>query len=529
MRSSILLISVLLSCSTTHAQVLGWAWAWSAGGDADDRAVVDVSPSGALYLLGTYADTIDAHGVTLMSTGETDLFVQQLDPADGSVQWTAEAHNTADMEIFDIAYRSTGEIVVCGFVYHNGDPSSFGPHTIPGLASGNQAFIAGLSPTGSWNWVSTVPGPISSLGAMVEVDGNDDILLQCGYQRVWVYKFTGAGVPVWNTTASSDNGSLDGYAMDVLPDGGVVLTGRFHHTGTFGTIQLTDPTIYYDAFIAKLSSSGVWEWAVQCGGSHWDKGFGVEATPAGDVYVMGTFRNTATFGAFSYAAAGPNDLWVAKLSGAGDWLWVNPAGATAYMEVYGTDMATDGGRMVCAGTYSFAGTMLDGQTLPAPPSNFNELYIAEIDTLGNFISARGGGSTFSDAANGVAYAADGSIYAAGSFNEDMVLDNIDLDNVYGSDLWVGRLEPGLTTAVATAPDAIASLSLFFADDQLVVRNAMERAGTLQLFDALGRPLLTTRLTGAALQIIDPPARVRGLICWRSQLGDGSIDSGRLVR
>ncbi|MEO8590766.1 MAG: hypothetical protein ABI432_15430 [Flavobacteriales bacterium] len=423
------LLSVLLLVSNGRGQSLDWAWAWDAGAAGTDRAVTDVSPTGELYLLGTYEGTIDAHGTPLVSSGGTDAFVQQLDPTDGSVQWTAEAHNTADMDIFGVAYRSTGEIIVSGFVYHDGNDSQFGPFTIPGDDFGYQAFIAGLSPAGEWVWLSTVPGPttLSTQGWMVEVDGSDDILLQCGIERVNVHKFTGAGVPVWNTMATSGTGSLDAYAMDVLPDNSLVITGRFHDTGAFGSFELFDGTIYYDAFIAKLNSAGVWEWAVQAGGSHWDKGYGVQATATGDVYVMGTYRNTATFGPFTATALPPNnDLWIAKLSGTGQWLWLNPAGATAYMEVYGMDLSADGSRIACAGTYNLAGTVLDGVSLPTPVNNFNDLYVAELDSMGNFISAKGNGGTFGDQALSVAYDADNNIYAAGKFDADMMLDTISL-------------------------------------------------------------------------------------------------------
>ena len=530
MQRSFLLSGLVLITITGRAQSFEWVWATAGGGLGDDHAVADISPTGELYLLGTYEDTAAVGGVTLISSGQTDVFIQQLDPADGSVQWTAEAHNTADMEIFDIAYRSGGELVVSGSVYHDGNDSYFGPFTIPGQAFGYQAFIAGLSPSGSWTWLSTVPGPTvqSTKGWLVEVDGNDDILLQCGIQSVYVHKFTGMGVPVWNASATSSSGSLDGYAMDVSPDGGLVITGRFYATATFGTIQLTDPTIYYDAFIARIGPSGTWEWAVQAGGSHWDKGFGVQTLSTGDIYVMGTFRNMATFGPFTCTAAGTSDLWVARLSSTGQWVWVHPAGATAYMEVYALDMSDDQSRLLCTGSYAFGATMLGSQSLPAPGTSSNDVYVAELDTSGNFISAMGFGSSQGDQGLGAAYDQNEHIYLAGVLQADMLLDTISLTNVYGNDLWVGRLDPDLAT-MATAPHIGETVLVpSFVGDQLMIRNPLHQKGQLLLYDALGRGSSPITVNGMDGQLIAHPAPACGLLYWRFHGNDrGTEQSGAI--
>lgn len=500
-----------------------WSWARAAGGPEGDHARARVSPNGEVYLLGTYADTIDANGTTVMSDGLTDLFVQQLDPTDGSVQWTAEAHNPSQMEVMDLAFRSTGELVVCGFVYHDGNDATFGPYTIPGQDFGYQAFIAGLSPAGAWTWLSVVPNPTqqSSKGWLVKVDGNDDILLHCGIQHVWVHKFTGNGVPVWNTSASSDQGSLDGYAMDVTADNGLVITGRFYDTATFGNIQLVDATVYYDIFIAKLDDQGAWQWAVQAGGSHWDKGFGVCGATNGDVYVTGTYRNVATFGPFTCTGTGSNDLWTARLTNNGQWLWVNPAGTTTgMMEIYDLDLSPDGDRLVCGGSYAMNATVLDGHALPAPPNNFNQAYVAEMDTLGNFISARGFGGLAGDQVEAVAYLPDGGIIAAGNFGGDMILDNITLTNTQNGDIWVGRLDPSLPTQIASPTQDGSHPRLVWTALGPMVLNPSGTAGLLTFVDAIGRELGAVRISGASEQAVTLPDHP-GLLVWKISTWSGT--------
>jgi hypothetical protein len=307
--------------------------------------------------------------------------------------------------------------------------------------------------------------------------------------------------------------------MDVTADDGLVITGRFYHTATFGNVQLVDATIYYDIFIAKLDSNGEWQWAVQAGGSHWDKGFGVWGAANGDVYVMGTYRNVATFGPFTCTGSGQSDLWSARLSSTGEWLWVNPAGATTGMEIYDMDIAPAGDRLVCGGSYAMNPTMLDGHLLPTPPNNANEAFVAELDTLGNFLSARGFGSLAGDQVEAVAYLLDGDIIAAGNFGGDMQLDDFDLPNVLNNDLWVGRLGAGLPTSIIPPMQAPTRPRVVMSELGPTLINPKGAIGSLMFTDPLGRELGSTRISGAERQPLIVPA-IPGLLCWRMITTDG---------
>jgi hypothetical protein len=445
-------LHLLLLClpASLAAQTNTWSWAWGAGSAGYDEAYVAMGPTGALHLCGNYTGTVDVNGATLTSSGQGDAFVQQLEPTDGSVLWTAEAHHTGNLYIYDMAYRSTGELVVCGTVAHNGSAAQFGTHTLAGQEFGTQAFVAGLSPSGTWNWVSGVAGVVSTDGFHVEVDASNTILLGCKWGNgLAVYRFTGQGQQGWSATATSSGSSVDLYAMDVLPGGDLVITGRCYGTGTFGAQSITVSGIYYDAYVARLSSAGQWTWVAQAGGSHWDKGFGVCADAAGDVYVAGTFRNTATFGTTLLTATGSNnDGWLAKLDGNGQWQWAVQMGSIAYMEVYGMAMNAAGDRIALTGNYAFNTPTIGGITLPAP--TLNDLYVLEYTTTGQVLSALGAGGGGGDRGMAAAYGADNALYVAGSFGADMQLGAYALTGVGTPDLWVGRLDADLTTSVTTA-------------------------------------------------------------------------------
>lgn len=509
-----------------QAQSHTWAWAWGAGSAGYEFSTVTWAPSGAVHVVGNYQNTIDAHGTVLTSMGAGDAFVQQVDPADGSAQWTAEAHHTADVTIHDAAYRSTGELIVSGTVAHNGDVAQFGALPFAAQPFGTQAFVAGLSPTGQWNWVSGVADPVSTEGLLVEVDANDAILLGCRWGTdLSVYRFTGAGVQDWTASATSSGSSVDVYAMDVLPGGDLVLTGRFYGTGTFGPHSVSVVGAFYDAFVARLGSSGTWQWAVSGGGSHWDKGFGVCADAAGNVYVAGTYRNTASFGAFQFTATGANnDGWMAKLDGNGQWLWAQSMASIAYMEVYAMDLAPTGDRLALTGSYFVNAPTLGGFVLPAPASN--DVYVAEIDTAGQFLSAMGFGSALGDQGLAVTYGAGQELYVAGTAGSTMVLGADTLVGVATPDLWVGRLDPDISTG-QSMPALVGGPLVHMDEDVFVLRDPEGIAGLLSLSDALGRTLLQVRLGGASEHRIVLAHRAAGAIFWQLRDGDGNMRSGKL--
>jgi len=486
----LLLTLLTMACGPLlHAQTRTWNWAWGAGSAGYEEAYVAVAPSGAVHAYGSFSGTLDANGAELTSSGQADGFVQELDPVDGSVLWTIMAHHTGNMYVYDLAYRSTGELVVCGTVEHNGGDVQFGALTLAGQEFGTQAFVAGVSASGQWNWVSGIAGVVSTYGFHVEVDANDQILLGCRYGNgLAVYGLTGQGQQSWQAVATTTGSSVDLYGMDVLPDGDLVITGRCFGTGTFGAHSVAVSGIYYDAFVARLSAAGVWQWVAQAGGSHWDKGFAVCADAVGDVYVAGTFRNTATFGSTALTATGSNnDGWLAKLDGNGQWIWATQMASIAYMEVYAMAMDAAGDRLALTGSYSFNTPVIGGFTLPAPAQN--DMYVLEYSTDGQVLSALGGGGAGGDRGYGIGYNAAGALFVAGVHGADIQLGTHAITGVGTPDLWVGRLDADLTTTVpAPASDGQGTMQYDAAQQQLHFIGFDGQPWNVQLTDALGKRL-----------------------------------------
>ena len=124
-----------------------------------------------------------------------------------------------------------------------------------------------------------------------------------------------------------DEATFDYTEGDVAVDssGNAFVTGMFGGNSTFGNTILRASGCT-DVFIAKISSSGSWQWAVKAGGSSCEYGYELALDSSGNIYATGTFEDNATFGNTSLIAEEDDDIFVAKLSNSGSWLWAVKAG-----------------------------------------------------------------------------------------------------------------------------------------------------------------------------------------------------------
>jgi hypothetical protein len=102
--------------------------------------------------------------------------------------------------------------------------------------------------------------------------------------------------------------------------GNVYITGSFLGTAKFGSTNLTSVGDA-DLFLAKYNDSGDLQWAWQAGGVGRDHSADVAVDLAGNIYITGTFSETATFGSTNLTTAGGN-VFIAKLNSSGTLIWV---------------------------------------------------------------------------------------------------------------------------------------------------------------------------------------------------------------
>jgi hypothetical protein len=163
----------------------------------------------------------------------------------------------------------------------------------------------------------------------------------------------------WQWTAQAGGGATDlGSSITVDSSGNCYIIGYFNGIASFGATDLTSSG-GYDIFVAKLNTSGAWQWAVQAGGALADQGKSIAVDSSGNCYITGRFYGTASFGATDLTISGGYDIFVAKLNTSGAWQWAVQAGGVSADA--GNSIAVDSSGN-CYVTGNFSGAASFGAT-----------------------------------------------------------------------------------------------------------------------------------------------------------------------
>ncbi len=249
---------------------------------------------------------------------------------------------------------------------------------------------------------------------------------------------------LWAVKAGSSYGGgyiagMGGIAVD--SSGNAFVAGPFYQNATFGNTTLINSG-GADVYIAKISSSGEWQWAVRAGGSSSDIGYGIALDSSGNIYATGTFRDNATFGNTSLIAEEDDDIFVAKLSNTGSWLWAVNAGGTR--TEYSKAIAVDSSDNVFITGYFRETANFGSTSLTTGVSGGGmEIFVAKISSSGEWqwatmASERQSGSSQPREGRGITVDSSGSAFITGYFTETVTFGSTTL-NVDSHSRFVAKL------------------------------------------------------------------------------------------
>jgi|GEM_PF-3835507 hypothetical protein len=186
--------------------------------------------------------------------------------------------------------------------------------------------------------------------------------------------------------------------------GNIYVTGTYSNAVTLGQFTLKDHGGGTDILIAKLDPDGKFLWATSAGGTGGDMGADLVLDTTGNVYVVGSFSDTAEFGTLPVLKSkGAADIFVAALDVNGDFIWAVPAGSPVESPYSGNDfgwgISRDGtGSLYITGNYA---GVADFGPIKKTPKGTAEAYVARLDSAtGTFIwvtSTQGSKHTYSAA------------------------------------------------------------------------------------------------------------------------------------
>ena len=249
--------------------------------------------------------------------------------------------------------------------------------------------------------------------------------------------YTFAQTPEW-LWAISAGGDESDYCSAISTDaeGNVYVIGYFWETASFGSFNLISNG-ERDIFIAKMDSDGNWLWVENAGGSSDDdKGYGISTDTDGNVYVTGSFSGKANFGSFNLTSNGERDIFIAKIDSDGNWLWVENAGGNPHD--LGRAINTDAyGNIYLTGYFS--GTASFG-SFNLVSNGTKDIFIAKMDSNGDWLWVENAGGCSDDSGYGISTDAVGNVYVTGYFVDAVSFGSFNLNSSGENDIFVAVLD-----------------------------------------------------------------------------------------
>ncbi|HMQ75191.1 MAG TPA: hypothetical protein PKE21_01480 [Flavobacteriales bacterium] len=229
---------------------------------------------------------------------------------------------------------------------------------------------------------------------------------------------------VGSTQADVSLAVTTGAAASVITVGYFALTADLDPgAGTF-TVTSNGSS---DVFIQALDSAGGFLWGGSFGAGGADQAMGVAADAAGNVYVTGRVSGTVdidpTAGTDVRVTANTSfDVFVVKLSPAGDYLWGRLLGGNG--NDFGYDVAVDGdGNCIIGGVLGFTSDIDPGPgVVNAGGNGQQDAFVLKLNAAGDFVWGFAVGGTANDLAYGVAVDGADNVFVCGEFRNTVDFD-----------------------------------------------------------------------------------------------------------
>lgn len=340
--------SRLLLAAASLADLSTVSWSGSLGGTQyDEVRAAAADPDGNLILVGTsFSSGWVAGGHDTTWGGDGDAFVVKISP-EGAPLWSTYLGGTLDDGAAGVAVDADGNIYVAGWTRSTGWISGGYDTTYAGFGDG---FVVKLSPTGAYLWGTYVGGSDWDAISAIALDENGNIYVagttsSSGWIRggfdssynggtfdAFAAKLTTTGQFVWSTYLG---GSQRDYAFALaFAEGAVYVAGR---TSSPDWMVAGEDLTYggsYDGFLVRLSSTGQRVWSTYLGGSAEDAALAVAASQNA-IYVAG--RTASSDWSSQSPLIGPQgsqDAFILAMRPDGQTLWYTYLGGT------GDDSAT---------------------------------------------------------------------------------------------------------------------------------------------------------------------------------------------
>lgn len=352
------------------------------GISADNAYSLFVDAAGNVYITGTFSGTADfdpgAGVVNLVSAGSLDIFFAKYDAA-GNYVYAKSIGGTSIDYAASLSVDGSNNVYITGYYQGTVD---FNPGAgVANLVSAgsDDVFFAKYDVSGNYVYAKSIGGTGFDNGFSIKADGSGNVyvtgsfsgtadfdpgagvvnLVSAGGADIFIAKYNASGNYVY-AKGMGGTATDNGNNIKVDGSGNVYVTGYFTGTADFdpgaGVVNLISAGVN-DIFAAKYDASGNYIYAKSFGGSGNDAGAKILVDGSGNIYVAGSFSNTADFdpgaAVVNLVSAGSNDIFIAKYNTAGDYIYAKSMGGTTADN--GSGLIVDAGGNVYM-TGNFTGT-----------------------------------------------------------------------------------------------------------------------------------------------------------------------------
>lgn len=373
MKKRILLLSTVLisglSLNNALAQI-SYAWAKKNTGAQKERVLGNFGGTKGLnYNTGYFEGTVDfdpgSATLNLTSAGNTDIYIQKLDP-NGNLLWVRRMGGTGADAGVSVTQDWSKNVYVTGYFSETADLNPHASFTQNVTSVGGQdIFITKLDSNGTFIWSKVISGLYKENPFDIKVDMSYNVLVCGSFQGTTDFD-PNSGVSTLSSTMTGGNYTNDGFVVKLNALGNYIWAKQFAGPNevSLTSIDLWNENNFYvsgyfketvdanpnsgvqtltsagglDFFVLRINPNGELIWAKQTGGAGDDIATAIAVDIYGSVYATGNYvtwsYTTQSFtpvdfnpnaGTDMKAGTGINNLFVQKIKKDGSYDWTYTA------------------------------------------------------------------------------------------------------------------------------------------------------------------------------------------------------------
>lgn len=329
-------------------------WVSQGGGQKHDEGrSVKIDGDGNVYVTGYFQGSATFGATALESSGDLDMFLAKYS-ASGDLLWVKKAGGEGYDRGYALDLDADGNVYVVGqftrlaffnasTVVYAGDVTT-GTFLVKYNASGDVIYArnsTGVSYSEGNALVVTGTGESFISGSFSETMKFGTTTLEAqGDLDLFIAKYNADGTLAW-AKREGNTGTEANRGMSLDPSGNVYVTGFFNGTTTIGSTTFVSAGDR-DIFLAKYNTAGDNLWTIKAGGPGRDRSYAVNHDASGNLYLTGDFMGSFSIGSNTLVASGDAEIFVAKVSAAGDVSWSKKAGGIGEDGGYSANVDANG-------------------------------------------------------------------------------------------------------------------------------------------------------------------------------------------